>query len=407
MHRLAKAVSAAIASFAVVASAQAATYVVTANAQSFDAKLAQKIQASGGTITARMPQIGVAVVESDDSGFAPRAARVAGIRSVVSDYTFQIQQSPSLAADPQFTNPPASGDNDTRFDLQWGAQAIDVAGAWNAGYRGAGATVAVLDSGVTCDHPDLAPNLLLASAASFVPGQGVCHPLNGAFNHGTHVAGIIAAADNGYGTIGVAPLAKILPVKVLSDAGSGSFSWIIQGIVYAADHGADVINMSIGVNGGLPVNGKGANDVAELINATKRAVMYARSRDVLTIVSAGNDGMDLDHASGVKICDTDGSCYVANLRAFPPRRWAGPRRRRIRSSTTSRAIRTTVPRRSPSPVRVVTVPIRATTSAPSAASAIRAGCSTWSSRPAVTPMSAASGSTRTAGRPAPAWRRRT
>jgi subtilisin family serine protease len=317
MHKLAKAVSAVVASFGVFASAHAATYVVTANAQSFDAKLAQKIQASGGTITARMPQIGVAIVESSDANFVLRASKVVGVRSVVSDYSFQIQQSPSLAADPQFANPPASGDNDTRFDLQWAAQAIDVAGAWNAGYRGAGATVAVLDSGVTCDHPDLAPNLLLASAASFVPGQGVCHPLNGSFNHGTHVAGIIAAADNGYGTIGVAPLAKILPVKVLSDAGSGSFSWIIQGIVYAADHGADVINMSIGVNGGLPVNGKGANDVAELINATKRAVMYARSRDVLTVVSAGNDGMDLDHASGVKICDTDGACYVANLRSFP------------------------------------------------------------------------------------------
>ena len=317
MHKLAKAVSAVIASFGVVASAQAATYVVTANAQAFDAKLAQKIQASGGTITARMPQIGVAIVESNDANFAGRAARVSGVRSVVSDYSFKVQESPSLAADPQFTNPPASGDNDTRFDLQWGAQAIDVAGAWNAGYRGAGATVAVLDSGVTCDHPDLAANLLLASAASFVPGQGVCHPLNSAFNHGTHVAGIIAAADNSYGTIGVAPLAKILPVKVLSDAGSGSFSWIIQGIVYAADHGADVINMSIGVNGGLPVSGPGANDVAELINATKRAVMYARSRDVLTVVSAGNDGMDLDHASGVKICDTSGACYVANLRAFP------------------------------------------------------------------------------------------
>jgi len=317
MHKLAKAVSAAIASFGVIASAQAATYVVTANAQSFDAKLAQKIQASGGTITARLPQIGVAIVESGDANFSSRAAKVAGIRSVVYDYSFKIQESPSMAADPQFTNPPASGDNDTRFDLQWGSQAIDVAGAWNAGYRGAGATVAVLDSGVTCNHPDLVPNLLLASAASFVPGEGVCHPLNGSFNHGTHVAGIIAAADNAYGTIGVAPLAKILPVKVLSDAGSGAFSGIIQGIVYAADHGANVINMSIGVNGGLPVNGKGANNVAELVNATKRAVQYARAHDVLTVVSAGNDGMDLDHASGVKICDTDGACYVANLRAFP------------------------------------------------------------------------------------------
>ncbi len=72
----------------------------------------------------------------------------------------------------------------------------------------------------------------------------------------------IAAPDNGIGTIGVAPQAKIIAVKVLSGiTGSGSFDGIIQGIVYAADHGADVINMSLGVRGGLPVNGPGANDI--------------------------------------------------------------------------------------------------------------------------------------------------
>ena len=67
------------------------------------------------------------------------------------------------------------------------------------------------------------------------------------FNHGTHVAGIIAAADNSWGVIGVAPHAEIVAVKVLSeDTGSGEFSWINAGIVYAANNGADVINMSLG-----------------------------------------------------------------------------------------------------------------------------------------------------------------
>lgn len=317
MHILAKAISVAVASFGIAASAHAATYIVTANAQAFDTSLAHKIEAAGGTVTVRMPQIGVAVVESADTGFATRAIKVPGIRSAVFDYTFQSEDPEATnVIDADFTNPPNSGDNDTRFDLQWGSQAIDVAGAWNAGYRGAGATVAVLDSGVSCQHPDIAPNLLLSESASFVPGESVCHPVRNGFNHGTHVSGIIAAPDNGIGTIGVAPEAKILAVKVLSDAGSGSFAGIIQGIIYAATR-ADVINMSLGVRGGLPVNGKGANDVAELVNATKRAVAYARRNNVLTVVSAGNDAMDLDHASGVKICDNDGVCYVANLRSFP------------------------------------------------------------------------------------------
>lgn len=319
MHTLAKAITAALASFAAVSTAHATTYIVSAKTLSFDSSLAHKIEAAGGTVTARLPQIGVAVVESSDTDFAARAAKVPGVRSAVYDYTFQTDQPEATSVtDADFSNPPNSGDNDTRFDLQWGAQAIDVAGAWNQGYRGAGATVAVLDQGVSCAHPDIAPNLLLSESASFVPGEGVCHPYNNAFNHGTHVAGIIAAPDNGVGTIGVAPEAKILAVKVLSDAtGSGSFAGIIQGIVYAADHGADVINMSLGVHGGLPVNGKGANDVSELVNATKRAVDYARAHNALTIVAAGNDGFDLDHMSGVKICDSNGSCYVANLKAFP------------------------------------------------------------------------------------------
>lgn len=299
------------------ASAHAATYVVTANTLAFDKSLANKVEAAGGRITARLPQIGVAIVEAPDVGFAVRASRVPGVRSAVADMTLQFDvPEPAAMQEEAYANPPASGDNDTRFDLQWGSAALDVAGAWNAGYRGAGAVVAVLDSGVVCQHVDIASNLLPAST-SFVPGENVCHNLPGTFNHGTHVAGIVASPDNGIGTIGVAPGAKILAVKVLSGVtGSGDFSSIIQGIVYAANNGADVINMSLGVRGGLPVNGQGANAIAELVNATRRAVQYARGQNALTIVSAGNDARNLDQDSGVELCDSDG-CYRYNLRAFP------------------------------------------------------------------------------------------
>ena len=317
MSKLARAITVALGTIGFAASAQAATFVVTANNLSFDAQLARKVEAAGGTITARLPQIGVAIVESNRSDFAARASKVPGVRSAVSNLSVQFdvpKAESSLVED--FNNPPASGDNDTRFDLQWGSAAIDVAGAWNQGQRGADTVVAVLDSGVACQHIDIAANLL-PDSTSFVPGEGVCHNIVGTFNHGTHVAGIIASPDNSVGTIGVAPQAKILAVKVLSGVtGGGDFGGIIQGIVYAADHGADVINMSLGVRGGLPVNGPGANEVAELVNATKRAVTYARSQNALTIVAAGNDGRDLDHDSGVELCDTDG-CYRANLRAFP------------------------------------------------------------------------------------------
>ena len=295
---LSKAILAAIGTLVVSGAAQAASYIVTSHAQTMTDQLANKIEAAGGTMTARLPQIGVVIVESDDPGFAARAAGISGVRSAAADMTLQYAvPEPQYEISEQFANPPNSGDDDRFFDLQWGHAAIDAAGAWNSGYRGAGVRVAVLDSGVFCAHADIAPNLIAAESTSFVAGESYCNTLASQSSHGTHVAGTIAAADNGIGTIGVAPEAKIIAVKVLSaTTGSGSFAGIIQGIVYAADHDADVINMSLGVRGGLP---KGGNDVAELINATKRAVQYAHSQNVTVVASAGNDARDLDHDANV------------------------------------------------------------------------------------------------------------
>lgn len=114
--------------------------------------------------------------------------------------------------------------------------------AWDVANTGSNVVVAVLDTGVDLDHPDLAPNL--------VPGYNAVNPAaspqddNG---HGTQVAGIIGAAtNNGVGIAGVAWNAKIMPVKVLNAQGYGTDSDIVEGIRWAASHGADVINMSLG-----------------------------------------------------------------------------------------------------------------------------------------------------------------
>jgi len=290
-----------VSGLAVAATAQAATWVVVANGNGLSNQQQSMIQAAGGEITAWLPQIGVAIVESDQPGFAAAAGAIGGLTATRDiQLEFEVPDAVPLAGDEivaDFANPPASGDNDIRFDLQWGSAAIDVAGAWNAGYRGDGATIAVLDSGIACLHPDIAPNLDIALSASFVPGEGVCRALVGGFNHGTHVAGIAAAPDNGIGTIGVAPEARIIAVKVLSEfTGSGGFAGIIQGIVHATDAGANVINMSLGVQGGLPVGGA---EIAELVNATRRATQYARNQGVLVVASAGNDARDMDHDASI------------------------------------------------------------------------------------------------------------
>ena len=325
MHKLASAIALAVGSLACASAAQAATYVVTAKSHSFDSKLVRKIEAAGGTIKARLPQIGVAIVEANDNAFAGKAKKIPTIRSAVRDVSLQFdlgENANDVQAD--YANPPASGDDDAFFDFQWGHAAIDAAGAWNAGYRGAGATVAVLDSGVYCNHVDIVPNLNKIKSTSFITdAAGVTEPYcnTSGSSHGTHTMGTIAAADNGIGTIGVAPEAEVFAVKVLSAiTGSGSFGAILQGIVYATDNGADVINMSLGVSGGLPVGGK---DAAELMNAVGRAARYAYGNNTTIVASAGNDGRNLDKDSHAYVCDdtngdgVDDFCDYYNLRSFP------------------------------------------------------------------------------------------
>lgn len=122
--------------------------------------------------------------------------------------------------------------------------------AWNAGYTGTGARVAVLDGGFSVDHPDIATQYDPTCSADMT-GEGLAYGPNsddptGIFSHGMHTTGTIAAAFNGTGTIGVAPSAKLCLVKVLFNYGSGGFGDVAAGIVHAADQGVDVISMSLG-----------------------------------------------------------------------------------------------------------------------------------------------------------------
>jgi len=105
--------------------------------------------------------------------------------------------------------------------------------------------------------------------------------------HGTHVAGIIST--NNIGTAGVAPGIRLRAVKVLNCQGGGMFSWLIQGLMFAADTGNDVINMSLGAY--FPKNLAGAGP---LVGALNKAVNYANSKGVLVVSAAGNSAIDLD-----------------------------------------------------------------------------------------------------------------
>lgn len=185
---------------------------------------------------------------------------------------------PDLSADvPPLPGPkgqPLSG-------YQWGLAVGHVPEAWKAGFTGRGTLVAVLDTGADPDNPNLAPNLDWKDARSFVASESDPVDRNG---HGSHVAGIIAAAANGTGVVGVAPGATILPIKVLDATGWGADADILKGIDYAIRMGADVINMSLE---GL-FDKDAAGEKARVAYTT--AIRYAESRGALVVVASGNDG---------------------------------------------------------------------------------------------------------------------
>lgn len=161
--------------------------------------------------------------------------------------------------------------NDTYRSKQWALNKLGAETVWRKS-TGRGVVVAVVDTGVRANHPDLRGRVL--RGRDFIDGDTSPTDLNG---HGTHVAGAIAAKKNNrQGIAGLAPSAKILPVRVLDSAGNGNSATVARGIVYAVNAGADVINMSL------------AGDQRD--GQTQAAVAYAVSRNVVVVAAAGNRG---------------------------------------------------------------------------------------------------------------------
>jgi subtilisin family serine protease len=296
MHVVRVGFVALLAALPVTAAAQSSDYIVSASG--WGPAQAAAVANAGGTVVFGHNGAGVGVVRSSAPDFAARLKASSAIQDVQADRIVQWQQ-PNVGGtvEAQFTNPP---NNDRYFNtIQWAPQAVDAPAAWAEGCTGQGARVAILDGGIWDVHPDLAPNMDLARSTSFVPSQ----PFNtdtGTFWHGTHVAGIVAAVDSvanlNSGVIGIAPQATLIGVKVLH-GGSGSFGWVIQGILYAATPiaqggaGAHIINMSLGL-----VFPKNDPDARGLVAAMNKAVNYADRFGVLVVSAAGNDAIDLDHS---------------------------------------------------------------------------------------------------------------
>lgn len=182
--------------------------------------------------------------------------------------------------EPIYTIPPieAEPEMSIRADLlgesrDWGHGTLKLEEMHAKGHIGAGVVIAICDTGIDPDHADLKSQLLPAGHKDFTGSPYGTRDYQG---HGTHCAGIAAAASNTVGLIGAAPAAKLLAVKVLNDYGSGASSWIAAGIKHAADAGADIISLSVG--GSQPDT------------QTRDAIKYAAARGCWIVCAAGNDG---------------------------------------------------------------------------------------------------------------------
>lgn len=310
--------------------------VVAARADAEGARLAaREVRAAGGAVVQDYPQIGVVLAYAEGRAFGARLRGRPGIAEAGASRTVPLPSLPGQLDEGDGLRP--HGGDERPHDAQRadepGRPADDAPTvpdprerpAWNLAMIGAGRTpeataelpsrfgsdqdrlraalgrvvVAVLDSGVDDTHPDLRDAVDPERSASCADGrpdhrEGAWRPDDAISEsgHGTHVAGIIGAARNGDGVVGVAPGVRIAAVRLLGEPGQYYAENIVCGLLWAADHGARAVNDSFFADP-WKYNCPEDHDQAAIIAAVGRAVRYARERGAVVVASAGNDAQDL------------------------------------------------------------------------------------------------------------------
>lgn len=192
--------------------------------------------------------------------------------------------------------------NDPQFNLQWGLAGISAPGAWAVTTGSANIKIAVLDTGINLNHQDLI-NKIDPKMQDFTASG-----IEDNYGHGTHVSGITAAeTNNGIGIAGIGYNSKIMVVKVLDNSGGGYTSWVANGIKWAADNGANVINLSLG---------------SSFRSSTlENAVNYAWGKGVVLAAAAGNNGSSVKlypaaYSKVISVAATDINDKKASFSSF-------------------------------------------------------------------------------------------
>ena len=314
-------------------------YTVLIEQGSSRAAAVAAVSASGGTVIKQNAEVGTLTVQAPAAGFvqqvsaspaiygaahtrpigrvpdvAPAAGTARHLRDVV-----ETEHNANVSLAPQLDASLAPVDLDPLDADQWGLRMVksDLARAVQPGDHGV--MVGVLDSGVDATHPDIAPNINVGMSRNFTtdlpadpngaPFDGPCEfagcvdpPAYDDNGHGTHVAGIIAAAANGFGLSGVAPGVTIVSIRGGQDSGFLFLQPVLDALTYGADIGLDAINMSFYIDPWLYNCTNNPADTPEqqleqrtTIAAVNRALDYAHDHGVTLVGSLGNNHEDLGH----------------------------------------------------------------------------------------------------------------
>jgi subtilisin family serine protease len=295
VQRAALACAALLTAGTVVPAAAAETYVALYKGGGTPANAADWIERAGGTVVASYDEIGVVVAESTSPTFAQAMQGGEQLEGVALSQPVAKVEPLGVAADQgDLPNSPATPDS--LAALQWDMRQIHAFEAHEVTGGSPAVVTGILDTGLDKDHPDLVQNIDFARSVSCESGAPVGSPAawddhNG---HGTHTAGTIAAADNGFGITGVAPNTKIAAVKSSNDDGFFFGHMVVCAFMYAGDVQLDVTNNSYFMD---PFLHNCRNDPEQrlLWKAAKRAIDYAQIRGVTVVASEGNQADDLSH----------------------------------------------------------------------------------------------------------------
>ncbi|MCW2848321.1 MAG: peptidase and in kexin sedolisin [Marmoricola sp.] len=320
-------VGAGSASAKVVHTGKQDSYLVLSKTAAGAQDVAARLRAQGATVTSVNQDVGMVAVRSDDANFRNTAGAVAGVQGVAADRvvgrtpardTSKVEREnlhavkAGRAPAPRRAAAKATSNGDPLDNNLWGMRMIKADQAHTRTLGNRKVKVGIMDTGVQADHPDIHPNFDNRDSRNFttdiVAIDGPCEAKNcidpvgvDDDGHGTHTAGTIAAAMNGFGLSGVAPKATIVEVRAGQDSGYFFAGPTVNALTYSGDAGLDVVNMSFYVDpwlyncrGGAPEDTpEQAQDQDVIIQTVNRALRYAHRKGVTLVAAAGNEHTDL------------------------------------------------------------------------------------------------------------------